>query len=178
MSKHIIIAGCYRSGTTALFNIVRLILKYSDVEYDAYFWNGKTESNKEYQLIKTHTFNEGLADKAYKVFVAHRKYDDVYSSMLALSKTKVDNKFSNAGNIDNLDYAWSHAERWVKSADYIQNFIDLNSDIRILIHTISNILNMPNNLSEKLILEFKGLRAPEKGLDEITLLTETHKKQQ
>jgi len=179
--KYIIVAGCYRSGTTALFNIVRLILKYSKVEYDSYFWNGKTESSKEYQLIKTHTFSEGLTAKAYKIFVAHRKFEGVHNSILNLSKCKVDDQFANAANVDNINYAWLDSERWIRNADYIQNFTDLTDHTTALVFHICSILNI-SDLSEddmlSVILEFNALKAPTKGFDKTTLLTEVHKKQQ
>lgn len=178
MSKYIIVAGSYRSGTTALFNIIRLILKHSNVKYDAYFWNGHTKSNKEYQLIKTHTFSEGLCDKAYKIFVAHRKFDDVYNSMLSLSKMKIDNKFINAANVEDIEEAWMHSKRWINKADYIQNFINLTNDVTYLIQSIAAVMGITNFQLKEIVREFTSLKAPVKGLDEVTLLTETHRKQQ
>lgn len=176
--KRILIVGCYRSGTTALFNIVRLILKHTDKKYSAYFWEGNIMSNKEYQLIKTHAYNPILAKKAYKIFIAYRELSEIKKSMIALKKFTIQDGYKNAANLEYLKTVQQFAKLWMIKADYIQSFdILIDNPIKI-IEDLFGKLQIPYNKeqAEKILNEFKGLKAPKRGHDKETLLGETHKK--
>ncbi len=178
--RYIVITGCYRSGTVALFNIVRLIMKHTSQEYDAYLWEGRTISQKEYQIIKTHNYNPKISKMAYRIFVAHRKLKMIKKSMNTLKKgiVPVNNDFKNVMDTKNLKFAYGDSQMWLTKADYIQNFGHLTSDIAIIFIGILNNLGIFYKAEEleSMIKEFSELKAPRTGHDKETLLTETHKK--
>jgi hypothetical protein len=176
--KYILVVGCYRSGTTALFNLVRLVLKHTGKDYDGYFWGGKTMSNKEYQLVKTHTYSKAFAKKAYKIFIAYRKLSEIKKSMSALKN--VGDRYANAANLEYLETAQGFAKQWLAEADYIQHFDTLVNMPLLIIGDIYEELNIKYDTKQamKILKEFRSLKAPKKGHNEETLLTETHKKYQ
>lgn len=178
--RYIIIAGCYRSGTTALFNIVRLILKHTNQDYDAYFWEGKTISEKEYHLIKMHTYSPTMSKMAFRIYVAHRKLLEVKKSMNALKKSiiPIHGDYTNASNTQNLKFAYGDSQLWIAKADYIQNYTHLLNDVVMIFIAILNDLQIfyKGEELEAMIKEFGELKAPKKGHDKETLMTETHKK--
>ncbi len=178
--RYIIIAGCYRSGTTALFNLVRLILKHTKQDYDAYFWEGKTISEKQYHLIKMHTYSIQMSKIAFRVYVAHRKLLEIKKSMNALKKSimPIGEAYANASNTKNLKFAYGDAQLWIAKADYIQNFQTLVKDPIMIVISILNDLEIRFTpiVLEAILKEFSELKAPKKGHDKETLLTETHKK--
>lgn len=178
--RYIVIAGCYRSGTTALFNIVRLIMKHTKQDYNAYFWEGKTIGINQYHIVKTHTYSPTFGKTAYRIFAAHRKLLEVKKSMNALKKsiTPIHNDYANASNTDNLKFAYGDAQLWITKADYIQNFKTLVKDPVMIIIAILNDLEISYTpeVLQAIFNEFNNLKAPRQGHDKESLLTETHKK--
>lgn len=176
--RYIIIAGCYRSGTTALFNIVRLLMKHTKQDYGAYFWEGKTMGNSQYHIIKTHTYSPTFGKTAYRIYVAHRKLMEVRKSMNALKKVVIHTDYANASNTQNLKFAYGDAQLWASKADYIQNFSTLIKDPVMIMISILNDLEIPYTpgILQATIKEFGELRAPKAGHDKESLLTETHRK--
>ncbi len=178
--RYIIIAGCYRSGTTALFNLVRLIMKHTKQNYNAYFWEGVTQGDNEYHIVKTHTYSPTFGNNAHKIYVAHRKLLEVKKSMNALKKSimPIGEAYANASNTKNLKFAYGDAQLWIAKADYIQNFQTLIKDPIMIVISILNDLELRFTpiILESILKEFGELKAPKKGHDKETLLTETHKK--
>lgn len=176
--KNILIVGCYRSGTTALFNIARLVLKHTGQDFSSYFWEGNIISGKEYQLIKTHAYNTTLAKNAYKIFIAHRELSEVKKSMIALQKFTIQAGYTNAANLEYLDTMQNFAKLWMDQADYVQHFDTLINNPIEIVESLLKELQIPyiDKQVSMILNEFKGLKAPKQGHDNVTLLGETHKK--
>lgn len=173
--KFIIVAGCYRSGTTALFNIVRLVLKHSGKKYEAYFWDGQSKGTDGYELVKTHTWNQGLAEKAEFVFNTYRGATSTINSMKSLRKRGVSSEFANAADYKNHGNAMAHADLWHQYSHYTSFYSILRLSPLKIINDIANKIGVHVQMHD-VFKEFQSLKAPTKGFDPVTLLTETHYK--
>jgi hypothetical protein len=78
-----ICAGMPRSGSTWMFNVVRLLLKHAEAPDLAGGYVGQAEELLAHQtsIIKLHPFDFGLASRADVILTAHRDLRDVAASM-------------------------------------------------------------------------------------------------
>lgn len=86
MSKLIVIAGIKRSGSTWMYNAVRLILKhagYSVAGGGEQHFDPNCEAD--YQIVKVHPFRPELARAADYVFISDRDYDEIRVSWKGFS---------------------------------------------------------------------------------------------
>ena len=118
----ILIAGCWRTGTTALYNITRLICEADGETYAQEDGRYDIETGKEakHQIVKTHKFNPSWVEwastldevliqaphrlqKFYKprrlIFVTDREEAEILASMERFKKTGGTGNATNKENI-------------------------------------------------------------------------------
>lgn len=83
--KLIVIAGMYRSGSTLLFNMARLIVEQAGKtayccglhDYDVH----GSEGCVDYHIVKAHKFDQELADRADFIYMSFRPVDEIIDSL-------------------------------------------------------------------------------------------------
>lgn len=103
----IIAAGIPRSGSTWLFNAVRLLEKY---KYENVYcaWIDDHEDVKcDVRLIKVHDIDEKYISEANLVFCTHRDLRDIVVSLCSMSWLREDEMLSAASNIRRIHEFWS-----------------------------------------------------------------------
>lgn len=173
-------AGMHRSGSTWLYNVVRLAL----MGLGEYVYATTAEPvgmyDPEYpvkqHVVKTHTFRQDLVKNATRVFTSRRDLRDVAASMVRL------------GNIENevlpvlkfLHWELRLYLQWSSFSKYESVYEDMVQDkllaVRSLLYKLGMALNMEAN-SNEIHAQVQALRAPPKEAkmyDPTTLLTPGH----
>lgn len=183
---NILIAGIYRSGSTWLFNAVRLLCIESGLNTQGLFiwWTKDVEC--ECHVIKTHATytDKEMEAEGFKpdfVITSTRDKEDIINSMKNQRKIGLENEFNNAGNYEDIEtfiswlQYWGHHEKHVYQMDYedlknkriMKILTGLNQALSLNLNT-EQLRNVERQLDE--------LVPPKQGLNKITLLTSTHYK--
>jgi hypothetical protein len=173
-----ICAGMYRSGSTWLYNAVRLILKNAGVSGLAAGWIADKDRLLlgENVVIKAHTFDHTLVSSRTVVLTSYRDLRDVAASICRKSKRP----FAMARLRETVE---SHA-RWFRIAAFDLRYENLLIDKRSELQKIVHALRLPGDtvrrLSLDLILQqiesekFCEERATPAGHDAVNLLHKGH----
>ncbi len=83
--RTIVIAGMRHSGSTALFNILRLALKQKGLPFTSFYSEGKNsellnDPNQELLLVKTHELRDDVLERADMVITTRRDLRDTVAS--------------------------------------------------------------------------------------------------
>jgi hypothetical protein len=82
--KVVVSAGMMRSGSTWLFNALRLLLQAADEPVYAFWindWQPREARGARYLLVKLHEANERLGDAPWRCYTCHRDLRDVAVSL-------------------------------------------------------------------------------------------------
>jgi len=123
MSRLVVCAGMYRSGSTWLYNTVRLALLkagfsvYADTEskYDA-------KGEADWHVVKTHVFREDLRKKAGLVIMTKRDLRDVAASAIRVGKIK------HKDIIPFLNTTVARYDQWRRFASLTLAYEDIHKD--------------------------------------------------
>ena len=178
----ILVAGIYRSGSTWLFNAVRLLAKKKLKEsYSGFILWELQESDC--HVIKTHAFyqDEELGFVPDVVLTSFRNKGEIRQSMKRQLEKGLEEQFKNAGNFKELDVflGWLSSWRNHPSHKYEMSFKDLESKrIISILKDLNEALdfNLKFGTLLDVALELNELTPPSKGFDSVTLLTPTHPK--
>lgn len=163
----ITIAGIKRSGSTLLYNAVRLTLEHAGMEPHIY-----GESNRppyeEPAIIKIHRFRKEVAEEADHVFISNRGYDEVKDSLERF------NGEEQRWERIVLFYKW--LQRWSLYATpkHYFEYKDLTEDLDTCVYRIADILDLSWVQLEDVACELNQLEPPENGQDPKTLLFSNH----
>ena len=114
MRKLILIAGMKRSGSTWMYNAVRLMLKDAGKDVYGSWIDDYDESNTaEFHVVKTHKWDKDLAEKADIVFTSRRDLIEVIDSMKRFGIWK--------GNDDFVEMLIDY-QLWYRCADYSMEY--------------------------------------------------------
>ena len=140
----IIVAGFHRSGSTWLYNCVRLLAP-------------------NHKVIKEHRYNYGMATSAHYVFTSTRNIVDIKKSWKQFKNEDLDDWKLNK---------WvQHQIYWNKHTSYLMEFERMVNKPHVVIREIAQILNAdPAGIYEKL----QEIQPPEIGQDPETLLFHNH----
>jgi len=81
----VVIAGIYRSGSTAQYNMVRLILESVYGKKAVNCVGNPNKVKKGINIVKLHPFNKSLFNKADFIFTTDRPDKEIKKSMIAFS---------------------------------------------------------------------------------------------
>lgn len=177
-----IIASCgmHRSGSTWLYNIIRLSLDHSNSNYDCGFYSefDWRSSSKDVVLVKIHPFRKILFDKAEKIIITKRDVRDICASavrrkLIPLDETKCLKYVSDCINKEYIPWIY-HSNKYKKPILEI-SYRDIVYKKDETINKVISFLNIRtnHNLIKKSMLE---IFPPEQknGYDSVTLLHYGH----
>ncbi|HEY3913750.1 MAG TPA: hypothetical protein VGN61_04615 [Verrucomicrobiae bacterium] len=171
-------AGMYRSGSTWLYNAVRLILRDAKVPDLEAGWITDKEKllNHKNSVIKTHNFEPDLANRKALVLTSHRDLRDIAGSLVRKFKSELPIKQLH-------ETVESHAQ-WAPIAVYDLRYEDLLTDKPAQLRNLAQALQLPaatraqlsyESISEAIDKEqFAEGRATSQRYDPVNLLHEGH----
>ena len=177
-------AGLRRSGSTWLFNVVRIILnkKFNSVK-SIFASNNKDITDQD--LIKIHHFNESIANKSKLIFITIRDFREVVASCIRRNAANESNSqitndsgyvidFENLNDIkDFLNREKTNFELWKSRANLIIPFHYMQTNKAKTIRTIANEIKIEIN-EQEILEEVESLKVPEKLCDPTTFLWANH----
>lgn len=169
LSKLVLSSGMPRSGSTLLFNIIRLCLekKYQNGLVSGWVGDLMELPNGKIYLIKLHGIRRIYTYRASLIFYSYRDVRDALVS--------VERKF---GTTPSIDLCRSYIKEYVlakKYANYMFKYEDFSDNLESTIHFISKILNIKLDSAEILKnIPSVSLDLLNEGYDKKTLLHGGH----
>ncbi len=176
----IICAGRSRSGSTLLYNLIRITLITLEGEKNVYgrshrFYN--RDNTSKYHIVKIHGHNNYLWNKANYIFSCNRNTEDQKESIIKFRKI-IKNQILSENELNNFvkkDYErflkWKRHKNFTKTF----NFDDLIKKENI-IKEIGKIFNLKlnENLVRRIIEDIDNLKFPKDKFDKESCLTSYH----
>ena len=154
----VLIAGIKRSGSTAQYNMVRLIMSK---RYDNLLLQGHDYELEDVTLIKKHPFDKVLYLCSDHIFTTDRDIKEVEDS---LKRFGVENRYS-------IESMQEHLELY-KTRSHHFTFKEITQNPKECIKRISVILNIPVDV-EEIYKEYKKIK-PQKEYNPVTMLFPNH----
>lgn len=180
-NRLIICAGRSRSGSTLLYNMVRITLEetlgvekvYARVNRDY-----NKHENKEYHVIKIHEPDAFLYKNACLVFSSIRNAKDQRKSIIKLRKIIKGQELSEKEVTEFIEYDLSRFNYWKNNKNFKEpfDFDELVGNKCRVIKKLSLYLNVKitEDIIAKVTQRIEGLKLPPKGYDIETGLTSHH----
>jgi len=174
----VVVAGIYRSGSTWMFNAVRLLLESEGYEVNGFFrgegdWTEDWETDKA-NVLKVHAFYPYLVKEAEYVITTYRPYEDIVESMKKQREIGVKPQFENAGAHEDIAEFLSWLAQWNVVSDYCMEFDDLIKRPLKVLRKLKIALELKKANVNKVAEQLRELKPPKEGGDELTMLTNTH----
>jgi len=164
----IVCAGCHRSGSTWVYNAVRLIMESKKKSVYACFATEYDPENKsEVHVIKTHNWQEFLEENADKVFTTRRDLRDIAASAIRRELIEEKDAISYLNRVLKKEYI-----PWKPFSDLEIIYEDLIRNKKLQIVYIAKILNM-TVCAGKIHEQIESLPIPE-TFDPLTQLHPNH----
>lgn len=155
IDRLIVVAGLKRSGTTWMFNVVRLALP----EF-------QTTSNHDIPpgdvILKTHWWNKKLAEHASLIFSSWRDPKEVRESLIRFE-----------GGEPAMGRILNHYEHWDEQAHYRMKYEDLLTNPREVVAEILSVLGSDAD-HDDILTRVSSIQPPEIGIDWETLYHAGH----
>lgn len=137
-SKLIIAAGMPRSGSTWLYNAIRLVLVSSPFIKDNFScgWIGdwRDIAKKEYMLVKVHEFENEMANEAEFIIYSYRDIRDAMASSLR--------KFGKIPSIEYADHLILMHEKWINVANTIISYDNILTEKLNIISELAHLFGV------------------------------------
>lgn len=176
----IVSAGMYRSGSTWLYNAIRLLVGdcygtfvHSGNDYDS-------TNPKDIHLLKVHKYSNWMSSQADLVITIYRDIREVKESMDRRGLVATEG-FTNETKLEYFDIYHHNAMLWILEANLIVNYETMIKEPVFVLGQIHralysggvNIDKTPEEL-EDIAEELRNLKVPKTGSDPITLLHQEH----
>ena len=167
----IVIAGLYRSGSTWLFNVVRLICQQHGTVYSCF--GDKYEAYEamkyDFQVVKVHKFDE-IWIKDSVILTSWRPWREVRKSMIRLRQQgHTGNKTQHIRLVSFIE----DLARWNCHNNYMMHFEDIYTRPYGVINDVSAAIGLECN-TRKIFNKVSKIKPPSKGVDNKTLLHAGH----
>lgn len=173
----VLVAGCWRSGTTALYNLVRLILETDGTTLacfeDDYFKH--KDLTFTHELLKAHKFKNNelkyginLVDWPDCIITVFREPGEVLDSMRRFYTDESEEEVQER-RARGLAY-WGKYQYY---ADYQANYEQLFRSTEKLAREIAAVLGIEIDERE-IVRQFRLIKPPREGYDKVTLLHSNH----
>jgi len=174
--KRIIVAGIYRSGTTALYNIVRLICE-SEGDTWSEFLNDEIKPEElpelDFQILKAHKYHDkrtpAFIDEHTIVLTTFRENRDILASIYRAKEQMKDFR----GQQHDIPKYNEWQQHWNIHSVYQVHFNKLIQNPKRIIRDIARLLKITVN-EEEVYQKFVACKPPKEGIDPITLLHAGH----
>lgn len=171
MGKLVVIAGIKRSGSTWLYNAVRLsILHAGRTVYIAGDGNNYDPRCKaDFQIMKRHPYDPVLVDAADYIFTSDRDDDGIRESLKRAFDTELtDHRLKRMRN---------DLRRWRKRTDFHAEYDDILNNKQKIIKGVSQALGLafsPEDVSE-VLRQLEATKPPtDRNYDEVTFYFKNH----
>lgn len=167
----LVVAGMRHSGSTALFNILRLTLELLEIEFESGYsektWLRQSRRNTQLRLIKTHEIRDDLIFGQAIIISTVRDLRDTVASA-ARRKFK---QYQQLGAVEYAKFNRSLHEMWDLQAHYTFNYEQFITEPDIAVSALLGFLDIQSVDIAKLLAELNSL--PTDDWDK-TLLSPTH----
>lgn len=175
--KLIVAAGSIRSGSTWLYNAIRLVLLAGNRTVVGCWIDDIVKheiGSHDFILVKTHEPNETLRNQAWRIFTSHRDLRDVARSSRDFLGTDT------LGDLTAyVSVPVAHHDYWVKHADYDMRYEQMIKDEACVVHHIAEKLSIEISMDQKKDIVDQIAKLPEPNnadsYDESTLLHPRHR---
>ena len=161
----LVLAGMKRTGSTAQFNMVRLIVEEYTLHYNI-CENYEQLKEGMINIVKRHKFDKRILNCADQVFTSERDLDEIMKSY--------ERFYGKPMTIEQMEDMTEHESKWLKCGGYFYSHFDqlkynpmkeIADLLRILEPMVRNYL---------VYLEFIKIKPPKTGQDQKTLLFYNH----
>lgn len=162
----VVIAGIKRSGSTAQYNMVRLIL---EKHFDHVHVTGRpTDIQGECTIVKIHTFDTKLFRSAKHIFTTDRNRKEVRQSLQRFKR----------GDVKTMKKMNEHLRKWrTQNGNRTTlhfSYTAIVNDPRLCIQLIATKMKLPVNV-DQILEEFLAIKPPtDKEYDERTMMFNNH----
>ena len=140
----ILSGGMFRSGSTWLYNAVRLIFSSSEAVSEKFSAGWIKDLNeieeKDFIILKTHRFNRDVVDNSEFVLYSYRDIRDAFASSVR--------KFNTSPSIAEAERVLRDHEKWMAKADFVMRYETMIGDrenmVAGIITALSNKLDIFN----------------------------------
>ncbi|MEP5568773.1 MAG: sulfotransferase domain-containing protein [Halioglobus sp.] len=147
----IISAGMPRSGSTWLYNALRLILEESLLEFDSGWFDDKRDQiGIQRLLIKTHHFEAEFRNQSALIFYSFR---DIRDSLASAKRM-----FGHDPSLARARLYYENYQTWSKIADYTMKYENMKQSPDETISSICNVLGLTNINPDKIANRVGRLR--------------------
>lgn len=166
----ILIAGCWRSGTTALYNLVRVICEEHGNTYACFedTYNESIGGEFDFEIVKVHKFKKTWIDWADLVFTIWREPGEVWNSF---------NRFFKSQDKETTLNDYGRGLTWFglynRFADYEVRYKQLNRSTEKLARGLAEQIGFDIN-EKQIVKRFRQVKPPKEGIDPVTLLHSNH----
>lgn len=166
----ILVAGVWRSGTTAVFNLVRVICQEHGKVYSCFAddYDKEKGSSFDYEIVKVHKFKEKWLEWPDIVFTTFREPQDVLRSM--------QNFGDSGGRVLNHNdalrgFAW--LALYNQKVDLIVHYNQIARKSPGMIKNIASEIGLKVN-TRAVVQKWIDIKPPKEGFDPITQLYSNH----
>lgn len=149
--------GMQRSGSTWLYNIIRLTLLASpSIKENLYSgWSGNKIVPEKHILLKIHSFNKNLVNLA--CFTAY-SYRDIRDALASAKR-----KFNITPSMELCERWIVQHNEWIKKADIVMRYEDMLDNKLPIVNEIIDKLGIKEAISEEIIEQAKKLSHASEG---------------
>jgi len=176
-SRVVIIAGIYRSGSTWLYNAVRLLLKDAGFSvYNSFGDNYDDSKDGDYHLVKIHKYDKDLMLKGDYILTSYRSLKGIVGSMKRMKLINQDPRFINGTRANNINRYILDLLKWNMNSDYMMLYGELiNHPARVLKNIVETLRIKEPDEYNRIIKELNNLKIPDQGFDPITFYHKGHR---
>jgi hypothetical protein len=165
----ILVAGCWRSGTTGLYNLVRLICQEHGQAFACFddTYNESIGGEFDFEVVKVHKYRREWLEWADVVITIWREPKDVYLSMCRFWNEEQNEIMEKYGR----GLTWFGL--YNRHANYESHFNQLSRSTEKLARHLAEVIGV--EIDEKdIVRQFRQVRPPKRGYDPVTLLHSNH----
>jgi hypothetical protein len=177
--KLIVCAGRSRSGSTLLYNMVRLTVQtIKGKVYARSHRHFKKSNNNKFQITKIHDYDRYFYNNANYVFTCHRDEKDQRKSIINFRKQIKNKTLSEKELNEFIKYDLRRYKKWKQNTNFSHDFSfdRLVNDKIGCIKKICKVLgfNPNDNQIDKIIKSLNEIKMPDKKYDPETCMTYNH----
>ena len=166
----ILVNGCWRSGTTALYNLVRVICLEHGTVYSCFEdqYNEEEAKKYDYEIVKVHKFRPHWVGWSNCIFTIFREPNEVLNSMSRFRKSG-GRELDNSDALRGLAY-WGHYQQYT---NFSANYTQIAKGSHKLVSELSKQIGV-KVYPPDIIETWRKIKPPKTGFDPVTLLHSNH----